>query len=144
MEKVIGYRKLSANILYSEWHLLCKNVLMDEELAVDPRFCEPTLRVENRAKLNAIIETIFKGYEADALKALLLKASIAFGELNTVEGLMNHPILREVEYANEEGTPVVLAAPPVIDHDSPTPEYRSVPKLGEHSEKIRKDFGAMS
>ena len=124
--------------------MLCKDVLLNEQLASDERFCEPTLRVENREALNAVITDCFKKHTAEEIKALLLSASIAFGELNNVEGLMRHPILREVEYANEEGTPVVVAAPPVIDHDKPSPSYKNVPMLGEHTETIRAEFAKES
>jgi itaconate CoA-transferase len=65
-------------------------------------------------------------------------ADIAFGRVNDVAGLIAHPQLRRISVETPSG-PVSYPAPaPIRDQAR---QYGRVPKLGEHTEKVRKEFG---
>ena len=77
---------------------------------------------------------------AVAHAALGLYAEIAFGELNDVAGLSDHPALRRVRVDSPTG-PVEMPAPPArIDGGGREPG--PIPAAGAHSEALRKEFAA--
>ena len=121
-----------------EWVKLCELVLERPEMATDSRFCDPIKRVENRPALDAIVAECFVQWDRDELMDRLRAARIACGALNDVQGLAAHPQLRTIRYDALSG-PVDVIAPPVIV-DGAEDRYRPVPRLGEHSEKIRAEF----
>ena len=82
---------------------------------------------------------MFGSLKAEALCAKLLKAGIAFGRVNSVTEFSKHPQLRRVEVATEKG-PVNLPAPPAQVSGEKV-SLRPVPALGEHSNRIRQEFG---
>ena len=80
----------------------------------------------------------FTSVDRATLIERLRKAAIAFGEVNDVAGLSNHPSLRRIEVSSPTG-PVSMVAPPARN-DGETPQFGSVPAVGEHSDRIRKEF----
>lgn len=80
-----------------EWVKLCSEVLHMPDVATDARFCNPSQRLANRPELDALIATVFGQATRDELVGRLYSASIAFGALNSVQDLENHPQLRRVE-----------------------------------------------
>ena len=67
-------------------------------------------------------------------------AGIACGALNSVADLAVHPALRMVPCPTPTGTAHVVA--PALEFDGGGAPYNAVPALGEHSEAIRREFGA--
>jgi crotonobetainyl-CoA:carnitine CoA-transferase CaiB-like acyl-CoA transferase len=120
-----------------EWGRFCRDVLGDASLAADPRFSDGVRRVANRPDLDAIIAGIFARYDRNALTAKLRAADIAFGSLNRVEDLSRHPHLRRLETPTPEG-PVAVPMPPAARDDAPP--RGAVPRIGEHSDAIRREF----
>jgi itaconate CoA-transferase len=120
-----------------EWARFCAVILGDAALAGDPRFCDNTRRVANRSMLDALVAEVFARETRAALGRRLKAADIAFGNLNTVEDFSGHPHLRRLEVPTPEGT-LSLPAPPAL----PAGEAPSggVPRVGEHSEAIRREF----
>src|ERR687888_1431726 len=76
-----------------EWKKFCADVLGHPELAEDPRFRTNPRRVENRAELTRIIEERFAGMSIEDAAALLERAGIANGRLNSIEEVWTHPQL---------------------------------------------------
>jgi itaconate CoA-transferase len=70
----------------------------------------------------------------------LTRFDIAFGRINDLNLLAQHPHLRRVSVATPTG-PASMPAPTAI-HDGAPRSYGAVPALGEHSEIIRKEFSA--
>ena len=70
----------------------------------------------------------------------LVAARIACGALNEIGDLVDHPQLRTIGHDAPSG-PVEVIAPPV-EVQGTQDAYRPVPKLGEHSKKIRAEFSA--
>ncbi len=119
-----------------EWARFCEAILGDAALASDPRFSDNNRRVANRAALDALVGEVFAREPRAQLGERLKAADIAFGNLNTVEDFSRHPHLRRMTTMVEGGTVAVPAPPAVVDADA-SPR---VPRLGEHSEAIRREF----
>ena len=79
--------------------------------------------------------------DVDELTEKLAKADIAFGRVNDPESLRHHPHLRRITIGSPTG-PVSYPAPAALRSGEPR-QYGPIPALGEHSEKIRKEFGGV-
>jgi crotonobetainyl-CoA:carnitine CoA-transferase CaiB-like acyl-CoA transferase len=122
-----------------EYLRFCNDVLEMPELIDDPRFHDNPSRCENVEDLKAIIDEHFLGMERVDLIAVLRESGIAFGEVNDVAGLSEHPSLKRIE-VDTAGGHVSMVSPPasIVGEDY---ALGSVPALGEHSEAIRAEFG---
>ena len=126
-----------------EWALFCEKVLLQPELATDPRFDKNFKRNENRVELNAIILKIFSAMTSEQVLTKLEEAQIANASLNDMHQFWDHPQLRargrwhSVESPNGS-IPALL--PPGINTAY---EYRmdKIPGIGEHTEAILKELG---
>jgi crotonobetainyl-CoA:carnitine CoA-transferase CaiB-like acyl-CoA transferase len=123
-----------------EFVRLCSDVLGDAGLAKDPRFATNEARVRNRAAFDAVIARVFTATDRARLIDRLKRAQIAFGEVNDVAALSRHPALRRTEIATPSGTARLVAPPARFDRRERS--LGGVPKVGEHSEFIRKEFAA--
>ena len=121
-----------------EWRGFCAQVLRAPELADDSRFIDNPGRVANRGALDAIIETTFGALPRAALVARLDQAGVAFGALNTVLELAEHPHLRRA-WVETPGGPVSIVAPPILRPDG-TAALGPVPAIGQHTADIRREF----
>ena len=118
-----------------EWVRFCEAILGAPQLAHDPRFSDNNRRVANREALDDMVAAGFARETREALGRRLKVADIAFGNLNTVEDFAHHPHLRRLKTPTTEGV-VDVAAPPALD----VMEGRPVPRIGEHSDAIRREF----
>lgn len=121
-----------------EFTRLCAEVLGQAEIPRDRRFESNVARCAHRDELDKIIKSVFGSLDRDALTTRLRQARIAFGEVNDVAGLSRHSALRRTEIGSPTG-PISLVAPPAQLGDTQRP-LGPVPALGEHSERIRKEF----
>ena len=121
-----------------EWAAFCTQILEQPEIETDARFANNMARCENRVELDAIINTAFARHERAALGDKLKAASIAFGALNRVADLINHPQLRRLPVETVNGI-VEVAAPAHRIADRPHKLGR-LPTIGEHSDAIRTEF----
>lgn len=121
-----------------EWAVLCADVLGDAGVATDPRFTNNSLRVANRAALDAIILAAFGTQPRETVVQRLEQARIAYGRVSTMDDVVKHPQNRYVEVDTPTGPVRYLAPGALIDHTPPT--FGPVPALGEHTGKLRKEF----
>jgi formyl-CoA transferase len=121
-----------------EWRVLAQKVMSDAALAADPQFATVTARVQHRSETDGKVSAAFATMDADALTGKLEAADIAFARVNDVAGFIAHPHLRRISVETPSG-PVSYPAPAVIRDRQRS--YGRVPSLGEHTEKIRKEFG---
>ncbi len=133
------------NILLSiqserEWLIFCRDVLGDEAMASDQRYATMTARVSHRSELDGAVGARFAQHGTTEMAALLKAAGIAFGLLNTIDGLINHPQIRTVTYDTPEGEVSVIA--PAAETDAPETAFGKVPRIGEHTERLRTEFAA--
>lgn len=124
-----------------EWARLCESVLERPELADDPRFRRNVDRVAHRPALREEVGASFAELGTDLLVDRLRSADIAFGRLRSMEEFARHPQLRTREATTPEGT-VELPADPVqwVGREPPPPP--GVPGIGDHTEAVRREFGA--
>ena len=123
-----------------EWTAFCERVLERPEIAGDARFENNVARCDNRADLDAVINAVFGRYERARLAERLKAASIAFGALNSVADLIDHPQLRRLPVRTPNGA-VDVAAPAHRIAGRPH-ALGPVPDIGEHSAAIRAEFAA--
>jgi len=121
-----------------EWRRLCAEVLEKPKLAEDTRFHDNTARVENRPALNAEIDAVFGCLSFEDLVARLRTAGIAYGAINEVAELSQHPQLRRVTVESPAG-PLEVVAPParVTGQDR---DFGPVPALDQQGAALRKEF----
>jgi formyl-CoA transferase len=122
-----------------EWVILARDVMGNAALAADPDFATVVERVKRRAKTDGKVAASFGAMGVDELTARLQRADIAFGRVNDPETLRHHPHLRRITVGSPTG-PVSYPAPAALWSSAPR-EYGPIPALGEHSGKIRKEFG---
>jgi formyl-CoA transferase len=121
-----------------EWRILAKDVLGDAALAADPLFATNAERMKRRTETDGKVATAFAALDVAALSQKLAAADIAFGRVNDVAGLIAHPHLRRISVETPSG-PVSYPAPAPIRDEAR--EYGRIPRLGEHTEKVRREFG---
>ena len=128
-----------------EWVSFCELVLQSPALAEHELFATNELRVQHRPLLNQEIDNVFKTLNKQTMVQRLEQASIAFGLLNSVADLSQHPQLRRVQVASPSGSVNEVASPIqwVDDQGNPVPDqWNAVPAVGEHTSRIRREFGS--
>jgi crotonobetainyl-CoA:carnitine CoA-transferase CaiB-like acyl-CoA transferase len=123
-----------------EWAKLCEIVLERPELTRDPRFATNNDRAANRAAVSAVIDERFARLGLGALKVVLDLAGIAYGSVNSVAQLAEHPQLRRWPMT-VAGQPVEYVAPP-LQTPFDDGRFRDVPALGQHTAAIRAEFSS--
>lgn len=121
-----------------EWGQFRMEFLDDDIPAGDVNFSTNSARVAHMKQLNALIQKAFKRLDYEVVLSKLKKANIAFSNLNTMADVENHPLLKLVEVESENG-PVLMAERPAAFQGFES-GFGSIPALGEHDEKIAKEF----
>jgi itaconate CoA-transferase len=121
-----------------EWRVLAEKVLGNKALAADPDFATNVERVKRRALTDGRVQAVFGATDWDALTQKLAAADIAFARVNDTAALAAHPHLRRIAVGTPSGT--VTYPAPAAQSDAEPRNYGPVPKLGEHSAKIRAEF----
>lgn len=123
-----------------EWANFCRVVMGDADLPKKPGYESNNIRVANRAHVDAHVGSVFARLSRADAEARLREAGTAYGFVNTVADLAHHPALRRIAVETPGGA-VSIVAPPTT-RDGAAPELGPVPRIGEHSQKIRAEFGA--
>ncbi|MDJ0932662.1 CaiB/BaiF CoA-transferase family protein [Breoghania sp.] len=110
-----------------EWRKLCEVFIGDAALGTDERFATNVVRVENRAKTDAVVAEAVARYDCDEAIEALLKSDVALARVNNMAGLSTHPHLRRIEVDSPNG-PVRFPAPAPIFAGEER-DYGSVPAL---------------
>jgi itaconate CoA-transferase len=124
----------------SQWKRFCTEVCHHPEWVQDPRFSSIPLRVENRQLLEPMIEEALSIYDCKSAEEALDRADIPYGSINNIADVVAHSQhtarQRWFEVESENG-PVTAFAPPFNILGMSRQEGK-IPKLGEHTEQIRK------
>ncbi len=121
-----------------EWQRLATEVLGRPDMITDERFSSNIARVQNRDALNVIMHDVFGQFDRDDMAKKLFEASIAYGKLNTVDDLIEHPQTQFITTMTSSGE-VRMIAPGALFDGKPMVAER-VPDLGEHSDALRAEF----
>ena len=122
-----------------EWRVLAKDVLADAALAADPSFATTVERVKRRAETDGRVAAVFGANDFEVLAAKLAAAEIAFARVSDMAALAVHPHLHRITVETPSG-PVSYPAPPHRHAGG----YGAVPALGEHTERLRREFAAVA
>jgi itaconate CoA-transferase len=126
-----------------EWAVFCEKVLLEPELAQDPRYNSNSRRVAGRSEIDALIAKVFSTLTTEQVIERLDAAGIANARMNSPDEVWEHPQLQARDRWREMNSPVGPLAtllPPLTMPDF-QPRIDPVPALGEHTERILNEFG---
>ncbi|RTH14308.1 carnitine dehydratase [Thermus scotoductus] len=126
-----------------EWARFCTEVLEKPELVEDPRFATNPDRVQHRKALEDEIVKVFQRLTMDELIRRLDKAQVAYGEMRTVRGFLDHPQLRARRRWRTVASPAgeLLALLPPFALEGEEPVLGPIPEVGAHTEGILRELG---
>jgi itaconate CoA-transferase len=129
-----------------EWAVFCEKVLLQPELAQDPRYGSNSRRAAKRSEINALIGKVFATLTTEKLIERLDAAGIANARVNSPDEVWEHPQLKARNRWREMDSPagpLATLLPPVTMPDFQARLDR-VPALGEHTERILGELGYSS
>lgn len=121
-----------------EWVQFCEKFLGDAELIRNVKFKDNMSRLQNREALDVIVSASFLSRTSTAAMAALEETGLAYGRLNDLEALLEHPHLRTVSVGSHNG-PIEVIAPPQI-YNQKTEYFKPIPELGAHTNAIKEEF----
>jgi crotonobetainyl-CoA:carnitine CoA-transferase CaiB-like acyl-CoA transferase len=122
-----------------EWASFCKLVLLQPAIARDARFATNGLRTANRAELEALVQRVFDELTYAQAVDRLTDAQTAYGAINSVHDLIQHPQLR-TRPMTVDGRPAQIPATPYrTEWDDEA--YPPAPRIDEHGPAIREELG---
>src|SRR5919106_1995329 len=77
-----------------EWAAFCEKVLLEPELAQDPRYSSNSRRAAKRSEINALIDKVFAALTAEQVIERLDAAGIANARINSPDEVWEHPQLK--------------------------------------------------
>jgi crotonobetainyl-CoA:carnitine CoA-transferase CaiB-like acyl-CoA transferase len=129
-----------------EWAVFCEKVLLQPDLAQDPRYSSNSKRAANRTEINALIAKVFATLTTKQLIERLDASGIANARMNTPDEVWEHPQLKARDRWRRMDSPVGALATLLPAVTMPDFEARidAVPALGEHTEHILNELGYTS
>ena len=121
-----------------EWRDLAGQAMQRPDLADSPRYATNADRVARRPEVDGAVQAFFSRHARPAVEAKLRAARIAFGAVNDVGRLADHPALRRWTVASPTGDVSLPAHPDAL---VAPPTGLAVPALNAHGEAIRAEFG---
>jgi itaconate CoA-transferase len=123
-----------------EWADFCRSVLGEPGLLDDERCSTNAARVVNRRWLDATVAAVFGAHTSAEMIDRLTAAQTAYGSVNTLADLIEHPQLRTRRMPVGHRQVEVPASPWIQEWDRET--FAPVPRIDEHGAAIRREFGA--
>ena len=121
-----------------EWANFCESVMQTPDLAQHPKFADNNLRTTHRMELEAMIQAVFGQLDYAQCVGRLSAAQTAYGAINSVQDLIDHPQLRTRPVEVNGQTVLLPALPYLTEWDEA--RFESPPALGEQNEALRKEF----
>ena len=112
-----------------EWAAFCTSVLGNATIATEPRFADNASRVRHRGELDATVQAVFGRLTHAEAVDRLTEAQTAFGAINSVHDLIEHPQLRTKPMMVNGRRAEVPAAPYTTEWEDS--EFPPAPRLGE-------------
>jgi itaconate CoA-transferase len=121
-----------------EWAAFCQHVLRDAAIATDERFNGNAVRTANRDALEALVQGVLDTLTYPQAVDRLTEAQTAFGAINSVHDLIEHPQLRTRPMPVHGRAMLIPALPYLTDWDEP--HYAAAPDVNEHGAALRAEF----
>jgi itaconate CoA-transferase len=121
-----------------EWAVFARDVLRRPDLSASAVMATNVARVANRPEMDAIIADVFRNRAIGDLIVDLDRADIAFGRVNDVLALKDHPHLRQVRVGTPTGPADVPA--PAATQPGEVLSFGPVPALGADTLRVRREF----
>lgn len=123
-----------------EWVNFCEKFLKQPERTREPGFADNMERLGSRARLNQIVKRRFSELSSEEAMQELEATGLAYGRLNEISDVSQHPHVRRVQVRTSEG--IVETIAPAAIFNSEKPSLRPVPALGAHTEAVRDEVQA--
>lgn len=123
-----------------EWADFCRHVLQRPALPQDPRCASNAARVANRGFVDGTVAAVFAALPSGEVVDRLMQAQTAFGNLNSVHDLLQHPQLRTRRMTVGGRTVEIPASPWSTEWDAG--DFAPAPALDAHGRAIRAEFEA--
>jgi len=126
-----------------EWGAFCAKVMLQPDLATEPRFASNSKRSAAREELRGLIIRAFAALSADEVLRRLDDAQIANAQVNDMHDVWQHPQLRARKRWREIDSPSgrIPALLPPGSWDDQEPRMDCVPALGQHTDAILASLG---
>jgi itaconate CoA-transferase len=121
-----------------EWADFCHKVLREPALLADARCATNAARVLNRPWLDAKVGAVFGAHTSAEIIDRLTDAQTAYGSVNSLADLIEHPQLRTRRMPVGNRQVEVPATPWINDWDRET--FAPAPRIDEHGAAIRREF----
>lgn len=125
-----------------EWVDFCRDVLRRPDLPTDPKFCTNAARVANRPLVDGTVAEVFSTLTSAEAIDRLTTARTAFGRVNSVQDVINHPQLRTRRMPVNGRMADVPSLPWITEWEDKS--YREAPELDAHGAALRQEFGLVS
>jgi crotonobetainyl-CoA:carnitine CoA-transferase CaiB-like acyl-CoA transferase len=125
-----------------EWIEFCRTVLARTDLIEDERCQGNAARVEHREFVDGVVSHVFGSLSSATVVDRLTEAQTAFGQVNSVLDLIQHPQLRTRNMTVKGKTVHVPAAPWAMEWD--TTVFSPAPEVNQHGPLIRTEFAGPS
>jgi itaconate CoA-transferase len=121
-----------------EWANFCESVMLTPDLARHPKFADNNLRTTHRTELEAMIQAVFSQLDYAQCVGRLTAAQTAYGAINSVQDLIDHPQLRTRPVVVNGQIALLPALPYLTEWDEA--RFDAPPALGEQNEALRSEF----
>ncbi len=123
-----------------EWADFCRVVLQEPALLQDPRCATNAARVEHREWLDGKVATVFGAHTSAEMIDRLTDAQTAYGSVNSLNDLIEHPQLRTRRMPVGTRHVEVPAIPWSCEWDRES--FRAAPAVNQQGLAIWAEFGA--
>ncbi len=123
-----------------EWADFCHKVLREPALLQDARCATNAARVENRPWLDGKVAAVFGAHTSAEMIDRLTDAQTAYGSVNSLADLIEHPQLRTRRMPVGQRSVEVPATPWINEWDRDS--FAPAPGIDEHGAAIRREFGS--
>lgn len=121
-----------------EWADFCREVLQDASMVVDARSASNTARCRHREWVDGRIAEVFGRLTSAEVVGRLTTAQTAYGQISSVQDLIEHPQLRTRRMLVGGKTVDMPALPWRTPWDAA--QFPPAPRLDEHGARLRAEF----
>ena len=127
------------------WERLC-DVLGSETLRKNPDYANGKLRSQNRDKLNADLNKLFKKHTTEEWVDKLNAAGVPCGHIYSIDKMFADPqvkhldVVEHIESGDSRGTLHLLGQPVRLSR-TPSKIVTPPPERGQHNEEVLREFG---